>query len=107
MAKSKAKPSNPNLDGSGTLEELLGVSADKARELEATIAAQVEQSERDIAAMKSDLRVSFRWGAPQLAVVKRAADLLGVPYQTYLKQAVMERALEDITRYQKAMGRGA
>ena len=40
--------------------------------------------------------VSLRWGKGQIAVVKRAAAILGVPYQTYLKQVVFRQALADI-----------
>ena len=40
--------------------------------------------------------VTLRWGRDQIAVVKRAASLMGVPYQTYLKQVVFKQALADI-----------
>ena len=40
--------------------------------------------------------VTLRWGKGQIAVVKRAAAILGVPYQTYLKQVVFRQALADI-----------
>jgi predicted DNA binding CopG/RHH family protein len=33
---------------------------------------------------------------PQLATVKRAAALLGVPYQTYIKQVALKQAIADI-----------
>jgi len=42
--------------------------------------------------------VTLRWGKEQIAVVKRAAALMGVPYQTYLKQVVFRQALADIER---------
>lgn len=42
--------------------------------------------------------VTLRWGKGQIAVVKRAAAILGIPYQTYLKQVVFRQALEDIER---------
>jgi predicted DNA binding CopG/RHH family protein len=32
----------------------------------------------------------------QIAVVKRAATIIGIPYQTYLKQVVFDQALADI-----------
>lgn len=41
-----------------------------------------------------ETRVNFRWGKEQLDMVKRAAEMIGVPYQTFLKLAVYERALE-------------
>lgn len=40
--------------------------------------------------------VTLRWGKEQIGVVKRAAAILGVPYQTYLKQVVFRQALADI-----------
>ena len=42
--------------------------------------------------------VTLRWGKQQIAVIKRAAALMGVPYQTYLKQVVFRQALADIER---------
>jgi predicted DNA binding CopG/RHH family protein len=51
-----------------------------------------EEADRDIAAGT----VSLRWGKEQIAVVKRAAAIMGIPYQTYLKQVVFKQALADI-----------
>ena len=47
--------------------------------------------------------VTFRWGRQQIAVVKRAAAIMGVPYQTYLKQVVFRQALSDIERAQATL----
>jgi predicted DNA binding CopG/RHH family protein len=47
--------------------------------------------------------VTLRWGKGQIAVVKRAAAILGVPYQTYLKQVVFRQALADIERAEKVL----
>lgn len=49
--------------------------------------------------------VTLRWGREQIAVVKRAAALMGVPYQTYLKQVVFRQALADIERTEAALAR--
>jgi len=38
-------------------------------------------------------RVNFRWSTEALDVVRRAAKLMGIPYQTFIKQAVFEHAL--------------
>jgi predicted DNA binding CopG/RHH family protein len=51
-----------------------------------------EQADRDIAAGT----VTLRWGKEQIAVVKRAAAIMGIPYQTYLKQVVFKQAVADI-----------
>jgi predicted DNA binding CopG/RHH family protein len=71
--------------------ELSGEQAEKARKL-------IEQadSERDQA------HVTLRWGHRQLDIVRRAARLAGVPYQTYLKQATMQRAIEDLRAAREA-----
>ena len=55
--------------------------------------AAIEQAERELS---QEVRVNFRWGAPQLALVRQAADLIGVPYQSYLKQAILQQAVRDI-----------
>lgn len=47
--------------------------------------------------------VTLRWGREQIAVVKRAAALIGVPYQTYLKQVVFKQAVVDIERAEAAL----
>ena len=53
---------------------------------------QIEDADREL----REVRVTFRWQAPQVAVVKRAAARFGVPYQTYLKQVVFRQALADL-----------
>jgi predicted DNA binding CopG/RHH family protein len=56
----------------------------------------IEQAERDIAGLAGEVRVHLRWNREQIEIVKRAAARRGVPYQTYLKQAVMRQALTDL-----------
>lgn len=51
-----------------------------------------EEADREIAAGT----VTLRWGKEQIAVVKRAAWLMGIPYQTYMKQVVFKQALADV-----------
>ena len=48
--------------------------------------------------------VTLRWGRDQIAVVKRAAALIGIPYQTYLKQVVFRQALADIEQAEAVVG---
>lgn len=48
--------------------------------------------------------ITLRWGERQIAVVKRAAAILGVPYQTYLKQVVFRQAIEDIEHAESVLG---
>ena len=48
--------------------------------------------------------ISLRWGREQIAVVKRAAALMGVPYQTYLKQVVFRQSIADIEHAEAVLG---
>lgn len=50
------------------------------------------QAEKDI----EEARVNFRWGTKQLELVKKVANLMGVPYQTYIKQVVYRQCLQDL-----------
>lgn len=59
-----------------------------------------EQADREVAAGT----VTLRWGKEQIAVVKRAAAFLGVPYQTYMKQVVFKQALADIQQAKNVLG---
>ena len=59
------------------------------------------EADRDIAAGT----VTLRWGREQIALVKRAARLIGVPYQTYLKLVVYKQALADIERVEAIFAR--
>ncbi|GEM_PF-3004591 len=45
---------------------------------------------------ETEARVNFRWGREQLDLVKRAARLMGVPYQTYIKQVVYRQCMVDL-----------
>jgi predicted DNA binding CopG/RHH family protein len=59
------------------------------------------EADRNVAART----VMLRWGREQIAVVKRAAALMGVPYQTYLKQVVFRQALADIEQAEAVLTR--
>lgn len=73
------------------------------RELDEKIRTMTELADRDV----EETRVSFRWGRKQLATVKRAAEALGVPYQTYIKQVVFRQAIADIRDVESIAGRTA
>ena len=59
------------------------------------------EAEQDIAAAT----VTFHWGKEQVEVVKRAAALIGVPYQAYLKQVVFRQAVADIKKAESVVER--
>jgi predicted DNA binding CopG/RHH family protein len=66
--------------------------AEEDAEVSKLVSRLEAEADRELAAGS----VTFRWGKGQIAVVKRAAAILGVPYQTYLKQVVFRQALADI-----------
>lgn len=47
--------------------------------------------------VREETRVNFRWERAPLGIVQRAAALAGVPYQTYIKQVLYQRAIADLT----------
>lgn len=62
----------------------------------ALINAQITQAEKDI----SNTRINFRWGSKQLSVIKKVASKMGVPYQTYIKQALLRQAMQDLAQFE-------
>lgn len=60
-----------------------------------------EEADREVAAST----VTLRWGQEQIALVKRAAGIMGVPYQTYLKQVVFRQALADIAQAETVLNK--
>jgi len=79
------------------------VIADHLEEDEET-SEMVTRMEREADEEISASTVTLRWGREQVDVVKRAAGIMGVPYQTYLKQVVFRQAVEDIERAQGVLG---
>ncbi|MGH2365593.1 MAG: hypothetical protein ACRDGF_10995 [Chloroflexota bacterium] len=82
----------------------MSVAADRVEEdaeMSEMVSRLEEQADRDIAAGT----VTLRWGKEQIAVVKRAAAMMGIPYQTYLKQVVFKQALADIEHAEPILGR--
>jgi len=72
-------------------------------ELDSKLEAMEDAAESDLSARPPDeARVNFRWGREQLAIVKRAAAVMGVPYQTYMKQVVFRQALADLQAVRSA-----
>ncbi|GMU41750.1 MAG: hypothetical protein AMXMBFR23_26160 [Chloroflexota bacterium] len=82
------------------------VVADRVQE-DPDVSDMVSRMEAEADAEIAASTVTLRWGKAQVDVVKRAAAILGVPYQTYLKQVVFKQALEDIARAEGVLGRDA
>lgn len=64
--------------------------------MEPATSAKVEEMIASADLEVEETRVNFRWGRKQLDLVKRAAEQIGVPYQTYIKQVVYRQCLEDL-----------
>ena len=65
-------------------------------ELPPEVATKVNRMIADADEEDHAARVNFRWGKEQVDVIKQAAGLMGVPYQTYIKQVVYRQALTDL-----------
>jgi predicted DNA binding CopG/RHH family protein len=66
----------------------------------------VSRMEREADAEIASRTVTLRWGKRQIDTVKRAAALMGVPYQTYLKLVVYRQAVADIAQEQTTLKQG-
>lgn len=72
------------------IEDLGTVELDE--ETEAKVNRMIAQADEEDALA----RVNFRWSKEALEVVKQAAKIMGIPYQTFIKQTVFEHALSII-----------
>lgn len=70
------------------IEDLGTVELDP--ETDAKVSRMIAEADKEI----EETRVSFRWGKEQLAMVRQAAEQMGVPYQTFIKMSVYQRALD-------------
>jgi predicted DNA binding CopG/RHH family protein len=55
-----------------------------------------QQAERDAKREIREQRVNLRWSHDQVELIRRAAAIYGITYQTYLKQAAVRQALADL-----------
>ena len=68
-------------------------------ELDKKFTAMIEQADKEI----SESRVTMRWQKEQLDLVKKAASLVGVPYQIYIREMTFRKSLEDINEISKTL----
>lgn len=68
-------------------------------ERDADILEMLEEAERDADQAGAQVRVNFRWGAEQLAIVKEAARVQGLPYQVYIKKVLYDGASADLAAH--------
>ena len=80
--------------------------AEERAEESAAVSEMVSRLEAEADQEIAAASVTLRWGKEQIAVVKRAAAILGVPYQTYLKQVVFRQALADIEQAEEVLAAG-
>ena len=56
------------------------------------IEKMTQQADNDI----EEMQISFKLANQQLSIIKRAAGLLGIPYQTYIKESAVRQSVADI-----------
>lgn len=78
-----------------------GGTIELSEEMDILINKKIAQAEKDIDQMK----MQIRWGVKQIDVVKRAASIMGIPYQTYVKHVVYRQAIEDIEKSDKIVSK--
>jgi len=83
------------------IEDLGTVELDA--ETDAKVNRMIAEADKEI----EEIRVSFRWGREQLAIVRQAAEQMGVPYQTFIKMCVYQRALDVLKDVQAAKPKDA
>jgi predicted DNA binding CopG/RHH family protein len=69
-------------------------------EMDPEMAQKAERMIAEADAQIEEMRVNFRWGKKQVKLVKQAADLMGIPYQIYIKETIYRQALKDVREAQ-------
>jgi predicted DNA binding CopG/RHH family protein len=72
------------------IEQLADAELDEATARR--VAAMTADADREV----EELRVTIRWGRSQMGVIRRAARQMGIPYQSYVKQAALRQAIADL-----------
>lgn len=54
-----------------------------------------------------EIRMQIRWGKEQLQLLKDAASVIGIPYQTYVKQTMFEHASALLAKHHAQQKAGA
>jgi predicted DNA binding CopG/RHH family protein len=76
--------------GNFVIEELEDISL--SAEIDAKVSKLTALADSEI----EQTRVNFRWQKEPLNLIKKVAESMGVPYQTYIKQVLYRQALNDI-----------
>ena len=64
------------------------------------IEIMTQQADKDI----EDMQITFKLGKQQISIIKRAADLIGIPYQTYIKESAVRQSVSDIEKFSHILG---
>ena len=80
--------------------KVLGVE----RESDPATLALLDRAERE-EEEAGEMRVNIRWHRDQVNIIKRAAQLLDVPYQVYIKQLAIRQAMTDIQAAENALAK--
>jgi hypothetical protein len=75
--------------------EVVGVGEER----DLAVLDMLDEAERDAEQEGAQVRVNFRWGAEQLAIVKEAARVQGLPYQVYIKKVLYDGASADLAEH--------
>lgn len=67
--------------------------------LEALVNKKIAEAEEEL----KEARLQIRWRRAQVDLVKEAAKLMGIPFETYAKQVLYRQAIEDIERGKAAL----
>lgn len=71
-----------------------GGTIELSYDMDKLINQKIVQAEKDI----NQKKMQIRWGTKQIDVLKKAASIMGIPYQTYVKHVAYRQAMEDIER---------
>jgi predicted DNA binding CopG/RHH family protein len=70
-------------------------------EEDAKINKMIEQADKEI----EETRINIRWQKAQLELIKKAAGLIGIPYQIYIRDIVFRKSVEDIEKFSKVLNK--
>lgn len=56
----------------------------------------------EVEAEQATRTTTVRWTVRQVRAIERAAAIVGMPYQTYVKDAAFRRALQDLADAERA-----
>lgn len=73
-------------------------TAELSPELDMIIDQKIQEAEEDIEKEKKEARLQIRWRQGQMNLVKEAANLVGIPFETYAKHVLYRQAIKDIEK---------